>query len=234
MHRRSNASTAPAPTSPPSGAGTGGTSWTRGIDAILTALRPTVRPAGKPASVSTNLTRSRRRMRHAEFRAWVFAGSSGVVGAGCKHAAGTRLERAGMHWTVAGANAVIALRCCKLSGRFEQDHPMLRHRRAQAESWRVLGLRTGGIVGLTRRRPAGKTVATPRTGGEPSRAVSVGCSCPFEDFRERGAAKAAGRASHTSDAHPQRAVPLTHLASVGQKTPLGGWELPGNPPRSWA
>ena len=27
--------------------------------------------------------------------------------------------RAGMHWTVAGADAIIALRCCKLSGRFE-------------------------------------------------------------------------------------------------------------------
>ena len=27
--------------------------------------------------------------------------------------------RAGMHWTVAGVNAVIALRCRKLSGRFE-------------------------------------------------------------------------------------------------------------------
>ena len=24
------------------------------------------------------------------------------------------------------------------------------------------------------------------------------------------------------------------LVSVGQKTPSGGWELPGNPPRSWA
>jgi hypothetical protein len=25
-----------------------------------------------------------------------------------------------MHWTVAGADAIIALRCCKLSGRFEE------------------------------------------------------------------------------------------------------------------
>jgi hypothetical protein len=25
-----------------------------------------------------------------------------------------------MHWTVAGVDAIIALRCCKLSGRFEQ------------------------------------------------------------------------------------------------------------------
>ena len=39
--------------------------------------------------------------------------------AGCKVAIGTRLKRAGMHWTVAGADAIIALRCCKLSGRFE-------------------------------------------------------------------------------------------------------------------
>jgi hypothetical protein len=31
----------------------------------------------------------------------------------------TRCKRAGMHWTVPGANAIIALRCCKLSGRFE-------------------------------------------------------------------------------------------------------------------
>ena len=46
--------------------------------------------------------------------------STGVVEAGCKVAIGTRCKRAGMHWTVAGANAIIALRCCKLSGRFEE------------------------------------------------------------------------------------------------------------------
>jgi hypothetical protein len=42
-----------------------------------------------------------------------------VVEAGCKVAIGTRLKRTGMHWTVAGADAIIALRCCKLSGRLE-------------------------------------------------------------------------------------------------------------------
>jgi hypothetical protein len=41
------------------------------------------------------------------------------VEAGCKVVVGTRLKRAGMHWTVKGANAIIALRCSKLSGRFE-------------------------------------------------------------------------------------------------------------------
>ena len=28
-------------------------------------------------------------------------------------------QRAGMHWSVNGANAILALRCCILSGRFE-------------------------------------------------------------------------------------------------------------------
>jgi hypothetical protein len=45
---------------------------------------------------------------------------SGAVEAGCKTIIGTRLKRAGMRWTLWGANAIIALRCCKLSGRFEQ------------------------------------------------------------------------------------------------------------------
>lgn len=62
---------------------------------------------------------NRRRMRYPDFRAQGLCTSTAVVEAGCKVAIGTRLKRAGMHWTVRGANAIIALRCCKLSGRFE-------------------------------------------------------------------------------------------------------------------
>ena len=58
-------------------------------------------------------------MRYSAFRAQGLCTSTAVVEAGCKVAIGTRLKRAGMHWTVRGANAIIALRCCKLSGRFE-------------------------------------------------------------------------------------------------------------------
>jgi len=29
------------------------------------------------------------------------------------------LKRSGMFWTVRGANAIIALRCCRINGRFE-------------------------------------------------------------------------------------------------------------------
>jgi len=62
---------------------------------------------------------NRRRMRYLKFHQQGFCTSTGVVEAGCKVVIGTRLKRAGMHWTVAGANAIIALRCSQLSGRFE-------------------------------------------------------------------------------------------------------------------
>lgn len=62
---------------------------------------------------------NRERMRYPEFHAAGMCTSTGVVEAGCKTGIGTRCKRAGMHWTVKGVNAIIALRCCKLSGRFE-------------------------------------------------------------------------------------------------------------------
>ena len=63
--------------------------------------------------------RNRERMRYDLFHAQGLCTSTGVVEAGCKVAIGTRLKRTGMHWTVRGANVIIALRCCRLSGRFE-------------------------------------------------------------------------------------------------------------------
>jgi hypothetical protein len=73
---------------------------------------------------------NRRRMRYPAFRVQGLCTSTAVVEAGCKVAIGTRLKRAGMHWTVAGANAIIALRCCKLSGRFEDFWERRAERRA--------------------------------------------------------------------------------------------------------
>ena len=65
------------------------------------------------------ICKNRRRMRYPKFHKQGFCTSTGVVEAGCKVVIGTRLKRAGMHWTVKGANTIIALRCSKLSGRFE-------------------------------------------------------------------------------------------------------------------
>ena len=65
------------------------------------------------------LQTNRERMRYPLFREVGLCTSSGVVEAGCKVAIGTRLKRAGMHWTLVGANAISALRCSKLSDRFD-------------------------------------------------------------------------------------------------------------------
>jgi hypothetical protein len=62
---------------------------------------------------------NKERMRYPKFRKLGFFVGSGVIEAGCKTVMG-RLKRSGMFWTVRGANAIIALRCCNLSGRFEQ------------------------------------------------------------------------------------------------------------------
>jgi hypothetical protein len=59
------------------------------------------------------------RMRYPDFRQNGLFVGSGVVEAGCKSVIGSRLKRSGMFWTVRGANAIIALRCCRFNGRFE-------------------------------------------------------------------------------------------------------------------
>jgi hypothetical protein len=59
------------------------------------------------------------RMRYPDFRRQGLFVGSGVIEAGCKTVIGSRLKQSGMFWTVRGANAMIALRCCRLSRRFE-------------------------------------------------------------------------------------------------------------------
>ena len=60
-----------------------------------------------------------KRMRYPKFRRLHLFVGSGVIEAGCKSVIGKRLKQSGMFWTVDGANAIIALRCCMLNDRFE-------------------------------------------------------------------------------------------------------------------
>jgi hypothetical protein len=59
------------------------------------------------------------RMRYPQFRRQKLFVGSGVIEAGCKTVIGSRLKQSGMFWMVCGANAIIALRCNRLSGEFE-------------------------------------------------------------------------------------------------------------------
>ena len=63
--------------------------------------------------------RNKQRMRYPKFRKQGLFFGSGVVEAGCKTVIGSRLKQSGMFWTVRGANAIIALRCSRLSNKFE-------------------------------------------------------------------------------------------------------------------
>jgi hypothetical protein len=63
--------------------------------------------------------RNAARMRYPEFRCQKLFIGSGVIEAGCKTVIGSRLKQSGMFWTVRGANAIIALRCNRLSRKFE-------------------------------------------------------------------------------------------------------------------
>jgi len=97
---------------------------------LLTAIRRQVSRSEEARRCLHYFQTNRERMRYPEFHAQGLCTSTGVVEAGCKVAIGTRLKRAGMHWTVRGSNAIIALRCAKLSGRFQDFWERRSERRA--------------------------------------------------------------------------------------------------------
>ena len=69
-------------------------------------------------------------MRYPKFRRQHLFVGSGVIEAGCKTVIGSRFKQSGMFWTVRGANAILALRCSHLNGRFEDYWEERRETRA--------------------------------------------------------------------------------------------------------
>jgi len=100
------------------------------FSALLNAIRRQVPRSDLARRCLHYFKTNRERMHYPEFHAQGLCTSSGVVEAGCKVAIGTRLKRAGMHWTKQGSNAIIALRCAKLSGRFQDFWERRSERRA--------------------------------------------------------------------------------------------------------
>jgi hypothetical protein len=93
------------------------------IEALVKILRD-LRPDNEKLAQDVDndadyFERNAERMRYPKFRAQGLFVGSGVVEAGCRTVIGIRLKQSGMFWSVCGANAIIALRCCRLSGRFE-------------------------------------------------------------------------------------------------------------------
>ena len=89
------------------------------IDALIAAVSEHADRSEEARKCAGYFTHNRPRMDYPTFESLGLCVGSGVVEAGCKTAVGVRMKRAGMRWTVRGANAIAALRCCRISGRYE-------------------------------------------------------------------------------------------------------------------
>ena len=92
------------------------------IDGIVRATRQYPLEGVKKDEIDTALgyfENNASRMRYRWFRQCGLFTGSGVVEASCKTIVGQRLKQSGMHWTVTGADAIIALRCREASSTWE-------------------------------------------------------------------------------------------------------------------
>jgi hypothetical protein len=93
------------------------------IEKLVGALRAihttNAQVAEKIRTEADYFKRNAERMRYPKFRRQHLFVGSGVIEAGCKTVIGSRLKQSGMFWTLRGANAILALRCSHLNGRFE-------------------------------------------------------------------------------------------------------------------
>ena len=93
------------------------------IEQLVSSLRSiqtsNMELAEKLSTEAAYFEKNSERMRYPEFRRQHLFVGTGVIEAGCKTVIGSRCKQSGMFWTVRGANAILALRCCQFNGRFE-------------------------------------------------------------------------------------------------------------------
>ena len=113
-----------------SGMGTGVIRW----------LQHLAEPSELPAATRTRLAqihdyfdRHRDRIHYDRYLAAGYPIASGVIEGACRHVVKDRMERAGMHWTLPGAQALLNLRCVALNDEWE---PFMNHH-IQSETARL-------------------------------------------------------------------------------------------------
>ena len=86
--------------------------------------------------------RNRKRMRYHEYLRDGLPIASGAVEGACKHLIKDRMERSGMRWTIAGAEALLRLRATYLSAdlnEYLEFHTMMEQERLHPTgSWRAV------------------------------------------------------------------------------------------------
>jgi len=96
------------------------------VEAVIRALRRLAAVRGLKglkkqalARLCGYLGKNRQRMRYDEYLRAGYPIASGVIEGACRHLIKDRMERAGMHWTVEGAQAMLDLRSVWIGGQWE-------------------------------------------------------------------------------------------------------------------
>ena len=114
--------------------------WEGEVQRVITALRKTSAELGTPNPALSEQARetdprwiayrnigyfeeNQGRMDYPRYRAENLPIGSGAVESACKHVVATRLKRSGMRWDEEGGESVLALRCLRLSSRWDSVWP---------------------------------------------------------------------------------------------------------------
>lgn len=91
----------------------------RSLRALGTRRKVTGSKKKTLSTVCNYLEKNRERMRYDQYLAKGYPIASGVIEGACRHLVKDRMERAGMHWTYAGAQAMLDVRSVHVSGEWE-------------------------------------------------------------------------------------------------------------------
>ena len=89
------------------------------LDGLLATRRAHAGTGKEAGQCADYIDKNRSRMRYPDFRARGLCIGSGVMESSCQKIVGSRLKLSGMRWRIRGVNAKLALRCCVLSGKYE-------------------------------------------------------------------------------------------------------------------
>jgi hypothetical protein len=94
-----------------------------GVSGVIGGLREMATKQGLTAAKKKTITqicgyfkKNQKRMRYDDYLAEGYPIASGIIEGACRHLIRDRMERAGMHWTVAGAQAMLEVRSVYVNG----------------------------------------------------------------------------------------------------------------------
>jgi hypothetical protein len=111
----------------------------RGLREMGTKRKLTRSKKATLTKVCAYLENNLARMRYDEYLAKGYPIASGVIEGACRHLVKDRMERAGMHWTRGGAQAMLDVRSIHVNGDWEQYQTFrIKHEMEKLYPWREL------------------------------------------------------------------------------------------------